>query len=180
MTEDRETLNPSNEQRELGLREIENARVGYQVAAHLRTSRAAELWSQFGVFMTANSILLAAATLIAGSGQVALVLTKGIPAVGLILCCLWLVLHARGVSYIRYYLLSARELEERFLSDQVKTLSRGSQYATGRNTELTLNGSSRVIRIDFLGRILPVRWIAHAIVLLFMLMYLALLIFGFG
>ena len=158
--------------------ELENARVGYQVAASLRTSRAEELWSQFNAFVTANSIILAAAVITIGSPAPTPVLSIGMPVVGLVLCALWSVLHVRGVAYVRYYLLSARELEEQFLSGSVRTLSRGGQLAEGEAIELLLDGQQRPRRMDFLGRVLRVRTVAYLVITVFAIMYVSILVWG--
>ena len=159
-------------------RQLENARVGYQVAASLRTSRAEELWSQFNAFVTANSIILTAAVIAISSPQPTPVLSIGMPVVGLVLCALWLMLHARGVGYVRYYLLSARELEEQFLSDSVRTLSRGGHLAEGEKIELLLDGEHKPRRMNFFGQILRVRTVAYLVIMVFAVMYLAILVWG--
>jgi hypothetical protein len=164
-------------QKAIDERQIENARVGYQVATSLWSSRAEVLWSQFNAIMTANSVVLAAAILAASNPQ-STVLSIGMPVVGLVLCVLWLVLHARGVGYTLYWALSARELEEQFLNNPVRILSRGGLFADGQAVKLVIDGEHKRLRMNFIGRIFRIRWVAYSVLAVFALMYLAILVWG--
>jgi hypothetical protein len=155
--------------------EVEDARVGYQVATSLRTSRADELWSQFNGIMTANAIILAATFVSSNDPESDRILRIGMPIVGLILTAFWLVLHARGTSYSQYYLLSARELEEKYLGDTVRTLSRGGKLAKGEEVELYIGGQAMKIRMSLPARLFRVRNSAYLVILAFAGIYLALL-----
>ena len=159
-------------------RKLENARVGYQVAADLRTSRAEETWSQFNAPVTANSIILAAAVISVGSPQSIPVLSIGMPVVGLVLCALWLMLHARGAGTVDYLTLAARELEEQFLSDPVRVLSKGGDLADGERIGLRLGGENRHLRMNSIGRLLSVRIVAYVVIMVFAVMYVVLLLWG--
>lgn len=173
MSEEKKTqLNFSDQQL------VENARVGYEVASNLWSSRASEVWSQFSAIMTANSIVLAAATLSIGNPASPRIITIGMPVIGLILCILWLILHVRGAGYTIYLALSARELEEKFLSNAVETLSRGGLYGDGTIIRLVIGGSEINLRMSLVGRMISVRWVAYSVIGIFSAMYAGLLITG--
>ena len=172
MTESQEVQETIDEQ------QIENARVGYQVAASLMSSGAQEFWSQFEAIMTANSIVLAAAT-VAVSGQQSIpLLSLGVPFVGLALCASWLVLHARAVGYNEYWANSARELEEQFLNNPVRTLSRGGLFADGQTVKPLIDGKPKPLRMPWIGRMFRVRHAVRLVIAVFAIMYLAILVWG--
>jgi hypothetical protein len=68
------------------------------------------------------------------------VLTVVLPVAGLILCIPWFLLTERGFDYHNYYVLSARELEEHYLSDPVKTVSRDGSFGKGESITLEIGG----------------------------------------
>ncbi len=156
--------------------QIENARVGYQVAASLRSSGAQEFWSQFEAMMTANSIVLTAATFAVNGQQSMPWLSFGMPVAGLALCALWLALHERAVGYNKYWNDSARELEERFLKP-VRTLSRGGLFADGQTVKPLIDGKPKPHTMPCIGRI-RVRHTVRLIITVFAVMYLAILVCG--
>ena len=155
---------------------LENARVAYQAAVSLRTSRADELWSQFNALVTANSIILAVETFTIDSGSSPHFLSIGMAIIGLLLCLIWCVLHVRGVAFTGYYLFSAREIEERFLKDEVEILSRGGDFAEGKIVDFSLTEQKHSERMNLIGRILRVRSVAYLVILTFASVHLAILI----
>ena len=157
------------------IEEVKNARIGYQVATNLWSSRADELWSQFSSIMTANSIVLAASTFAISNPNSPAILSIGMPIVGLFLCVLWLLLHTRGSGYTIYWAQSARELEEKYLNNSLNILSRGSHFSEGEKIELLINNNSKVLRMKFIGRIIRVEWVAYTVIFVFASMYIGIL-----
>lgn len=155
--------------------EIENARAAYQVAAHLWSSRANELWSQFNSILTANSIVLAVGTIAITSPQSSPVLKIGIPLAGFLLCLLWFALHARGSGYTIYWPLSAREIEEKYFNDDVKVFSRGGRFSAGHPVNITIDGQKKTVRMNLIGRLIKVEWVAYLVITIFAVIYIALL-----
>jgi hypothetical protein len=102
---------------------IENARVGYQVAVDLWTFQSGLNWGRFSAMLTANSIITAAIGLVLYSQPSVPLLKKGLPAVGICLCILWVVLMARGSRFHMYWKSQACKLEETYLSDALSTVS---------------------------------------------------------
>jgi len=172
------------------VQQIENARVGYQVATSLWNSRAGEFWSQFNAMLTANSIVLAAATAAtvarmsepattagAANAQESILslLSIGVPVVGLALCALWCALHERAVGYNTYWARSARRLEEQFLKDPITTLSWGKRF--GHGEEIKDFGDPEDLQMNLIGRI-RVKYAVRSVIIVFAAMYLAILVWG--
>jgi len=111
--------------------ECENARVGYQAAINLWTFQGAEIWARFNVMIVANSIFIGVMGLNIIDSSPIPFLTLGLSLGGIIICVAWFLLMKRSHEYQKYYLYSARELEERYLFKSVKTVSDGRTFANG-------------------------------------------------
>jgi len=151
--------------------QTEEARIGYQVAVDLWTYEGEQNWARFNVMLVANSIFIAVLGL-AVTGQtrspsISIVLS----IVGLILCIAWFIITKRGFDYQTYYVLSARELEERFLSDMVKTVSRGGTFADGRPISIQIDGKPKTLRMSWWSRLARAGSISLTVVLVFAIMY---------
>src|SRR2546421_1733593 len=103
----------------------ENARTGYQVAINLWSCECQANWSRSNVMLVANSILIAVLSLALINQRPLPLLVLYLSLLGLVLCATWFLLTKRGFNYLTYWVMSARELEELYLADPVKTLSRG-------------------------------------------------------
>lgn len=102
---------------------IENARVGYQVAVDLWTFQSSLNWNRFNAMLTANSIITAVIGLVLYSQPSLAILKIGFPLVGLWLCSLWVFLTVRGSDFHMYWKSQACELEEKYLSNVLSTVS---------------------------------------------------------
>jgi hypothetical protein len=136
------------------LSEVEDARIGYQVAVDLARSNIEYVWSIFNALIVANSIVIAAISLLMMSELQLAIARYSLPIVGLTLCTIWwfIVKHARERAV--YYTLSARELEERYLSPNVKTLSRGGDFANKEAITLEISGEQINLRLSILTRLI--------------------------
>lgn len=138
-------------------RQFENARVGYQVAASLEANEVRALWSRFNAMLTANGIIIGVIGWSLNSAITKKIpLLMGIPIVmslfGLILCASWYLLVVRKQKYCKYLMLSARELEQRWLYEPVETLARGGALTEDRGlkhkgnpVEIKLGDQTRTI-----------------------------------
>ena len=82
--------------------DVENARLGYQVASELAAFYGGAIWSMFNAMIVANSIVVAGATFVF-TGQNSLALLKMLlPIVGLLLCITWFLLVKRAHEYSSY------------------------------------------------------------------------------
>ena len=125
-----------------------------------------------------NSLVLAIIGLTITSQQKLWVFTLLLPLVGLALCGIWFVLIRREAEYGIYYVLSARELEEKYLSDQVRTVSRGGLFAEGSNVTIEIGGKPVQLRMSRLARLLRARNAASWVIVLLATLYVAAILQG--
>lgn len=137
----------------------ENALIGYQMAINLWTYQGAQGWARFNVLLFVNGTIIGIIGLIMTSGDPQPFATGFLALVGLLLCCFWLPVIHREDEYASYYVRSARELEEKYLSDSVKTVSRGRLFGDGKvvTIETSAEPSSQV-QMGWLAR----RWRAKS------------------
>jgi hypothetical protein len=102
---------------------LENARIGYQVAVNLWTFQSNLNWGRFNAMLTANSIITAVIGIVLTNQSSLIILKILLPIVGLVFCTLWVFLMTRGRDYHRYWISQACELEEKYLSNAVSTVS---------------------------------------------------------
>jgi hypothetical protein len=102
---------------------LENARVGYQVAVNLWTFQSSLNWGRFNAMLTANSIIAAVIGIVLFNSSSLIILRILLPVVGLVFCMFWVILMVRGRDYHRYWISQACELEEKYLSNAVTTVS---------------------------------------------------------
>ena len=134
-----------------GVETLENARVGYQVAADLQTSEQETLWSKFNTLVLANSIILASIGLCMTASRTSrdlILFSIMLSFVGMVLCFLWFSIMKRGFEYHNYWLFSARELEEQYLSHPVQTFSRGEKFADGKEIKIGIGGITRPLQMS--------------------------------
>lgn len=151
----------------------EDARVGYQAALELARSEAGLNWARFNAMVLANSIVIAMISLVLTSEKHIAHLVLILCATGLGLCGVWFLLMARGFGFERYYILSARELEEQHLKDQIKTVSRGGDFADKGSATLKISGKDFPCCMGAGGG-LRARTSSYVTIVIFALLYLAL------
>jgi hypothetical protein len=172
----------------------ENARVGYQSAIALWTYQGNLNWSRFNVMLTANSIILAVIGVAFTSqrslpvftlslpllGLVSLpVSTRLLPLLGLFLCAAWFLLTVRGYDFQRYWSRSALELEEKYLANSVKTVSRSRPYGKGEEILLEIGGESIPLRMGLWSRFAESqRRISYLVIVVFAVLYVVTLVQG--
>ena len=153
----------------------ENARVGYQAAAELWGLLAQETWDRFNVMVFSNSIVI---------GILGLAIANRLPlkdfvlllsVAGLFLCAFWTLIMRRGFEYAKYLVWSASELEEHYLGDAVRTLSRGRDFADGKWIQLEIGGKVERLIMSRWTRKLKAEILSYMIVLVFVIIYLAII-----
>lgn len=125
----------------------ENALVGYQMAISLWTYQEEQGWARFNFMLVANSLVIAVIGLALTSQRPLIIFTGLLPVAGLLLCGIWFAVIKRESAYSDYYVLSARELEEKYLFDPVKTVSRGGLFAEGSTVTFEINGKPTNLRM---------------------------------
>jgi len=156
----------------------ENAQIGYQMAITLWIFQAEQGWARFNILLFVNSILLGViGFIITGSNSQALWLLPFLAIVGLSLCGIWFLFMKREAEYAYYYIRSARELEEKYLSDTVKTVSRGRLFAEGNEVTIeTSDEPTSQLRMSWLARCLRARSAATAVIAVLTILYIATII----
>lgn len=155
--------------------QIEGARVGYRAAIDLWIQQADHIWDVFNVMLVANGIIIGAIALNITRDHPRTEFTVLLSVFGVVLSLAWLIRMARAYDYLEYYIHSARELEENYLSDPVRTVSRGSDFGDGCRIELQIATRTKTLRMSWLGRLLPGRAVSTIVVFLFVLVYLVLM-----
>jgi len=155
-----------------------NAQIGYQVATTLWTYEGQLVWSKFNAMLVANSIILAVIGLAISSQDKLLIFLMGMSIAGLIFCVLWFLIIKRGFDNYIYWILSVRELEEQHLTDIIKTVSRGGNFADGKKIQLTINGKNKDYQMSWLGRLIRVEWASYLVITVFAVMYFLILIYS--
>jgi len=154
----------------------EDARVAFVAAVDLWIYEGTLIWSKFNAMLVANSVVLATIGLTAtgspGPKGESKLFTAALAAAGLVLCALWMALNRRGYEYHRYWVLSARELEEQHLAPTSCTVSRGGTYADGDPVSMMINNRSNELRMSRMSRWLRTGWNSYLIVATFALLYL--------
>lgn len=152
----------------------EDARVGYQVAVNMWNYEGQILWSKFNAFLIANSILLGGTGLALSEGTTLGAcgsFVKVMCIAGILLCVIWFLLMERSWGCYRYWIFSAREIEEKFMSGAVQTISRGGEFADLGNATLEIGGKPQQVKMTLLGR-LKIRWASYLLIFLFLCTYI--------
>lgn len=127
--------------------QVENARCGYQAAIQLWIYEGNLIWSKFYVMLVANTLILTAYGFVRTDHSAPGSLRHGLPAIGIFLCVIWLLTTKRGFDNYKYWIFSAREIEEQHL-DPVVTVQRGGQYADGESVSLRIAGTAKIMRMS--------------------------------
>jgi hypothetical protein len=147
--------------------DMEDIRIGYQVAVNFATFHAENVWSIFNAMLVANTIVVAGGSLVA-SAEVLL------PVVGLALCIAWFLLINRAHAKAVYYTLSARELEERFLSHRIRIISRGGDFSDGSGVSLQIGERQTTRQMPWWVRRIRGEWITYGVIVIFMVIYICM------
>jgi phosphate/sulfate permease len=155
-------------------RRADNVRAGYQSAVNLWAYEGGLCWARFNVMLMANSIILTVSGITANQGNRLSLILKVMPIVGLVMCVAWFLLISRAFSYYKYWVMSARELEERLEDAAVKTVSRGATFAAGEEVSFILGGSETKYRMSWLARKAKAEQIAYLVISVFFAGYVLL------
>jgi len=147
-------------------RRLQNARIGYQVAAQLWAYEGQGVWSAFNAMLVANAIVIAAEGTSGGAFTKHPALTWILPLFGLLLSLLWYALVDRGFTIHKYRVLATRDLE-RFL-ESVETVSRGASVNAGHEVSFTFpDDLSEHVQLSCVGKLFSGRRLALFVTLLF-------------
>jgi hypothetical protein len=160
--------------------DIEDARIGYQIAVDLWTYEGEQNWARFNVMLVANSVIIAVIGLAVTNQEPLPSISFGMSVVGLILCITWFLIMKRGFDYQNYYVMSAREIEERFLAHIVKTISRGGAFAEGQPVTIEIGGKPKDLQLSWWSRRARAVHISEIVILIFTTIYILALLEAVG
>jgi hypothetical protein len=132
------------------------------------------IWSKFNALLVAHSIILAGIglSMTAAADRSVGLLNKALPVAGFALCVLWYLLVKRGFDNYVYWVWSARELEERHLSDPVKTISRGGTFADGKEVvRIIVGGQERELSMPWVSGLLKAEYASYGVIIVFAGLY---------
>jgi hypothetical protein len=109
-----------------------NARIGYQGAISAWINENRQNWDKTRILLLFNSLLLAGVLQLLLKEDKYPYLSLILCIFGLIICALWTHILYRGLKYNDYWINSAREIEEYYLKDAVKTFSHGALFSNGK------------------------------------------------
>jgi hypothetical protein len=155
--------------------EIQNALMGYQVAVDLWMNQGEQAWSKFNSMLVVNSIIIASLGLIGIGSDKQSSIILFLPIFGIFTCILWFIHVRRDAAYSDYFVMSARELEEKYLSNSVKTLSKGGKFAEGEIVTLEIAQRDKDMQMGFWARVLRARSAANWVIVILILLYTAVL-----
>jgi hypothetical protein len=155
---------------------LENVRKGYEVANNLWIMSDQNYWAIFNALLVANTILLGSIGWFfsnnRGNDDCFLTYLSFIiiPFVGFLVCVVWFFISHRRSVYCRYYMYSARKLEECLAP--LKTMTDGSNLSEKEGVAFHFeNGYSRVEKIKFFPKGNVAR-LSYSVIFLFALIYL--------
>jgi len=152
--------------------QLDNAREAYRAALSLWAYEGNTIWAKLAAMVYANTILLATLGLIITSSRSRelFVLRVAIAVLGLGLCIAWLLLTVRSFDYHSYWILSAREIEERHLSPAA-TVSRGAEFAKGKQITFEMRAKPQLCQLRWLSKVAHVETVIYGIICVFALAY---------
>lgn len=159
------------------VKNVDDARIAYQTAISLWVYEGNLIWSKFNAMLVANSIVLAVVGFAQSSTVLSHAVKTALPVVGTLLCLFWLHLTKRGFDYCVYWIVSARELEEKYFSAEVRTVSRGGRFANGSRVVLDIDGTATGFQMSRVSRSMTTEWSAYLVIASFVALYL-LQLFG--
>ena len=154
---------------------LANVRTGYQVAVSLWIAESSQIWTRVNVMLAANSILIAAIVVLLTAAPGLSLLAMLLSAAGLIVCVVWFIVIKRDFEYLSYLIMSAREIEERYLAP-VETVSRGGALLKNKPVHLVIGGKPHTRRLSWLARRFRDRTAVYAATAVFVVVYVALLL----
>ena len=169
-------MNEEKQPENISLIELENARLGYQAAINKWNYYGEGLWAKYNALLVANSIVVAAIGLVYASQDSLPILAWALPLLGLMLSAVWFLITKRGTEQHIFYGLAARELEEKFLADEVYLHSHGASYAAGKPVSLKIGGTFKTLRMSVWGRTVRTSILTCIVIGIFAAIYLAVII----
>jgi hypothetical protein len=126
----------------------DDIRAGYQSAVDFWVHEGELIWARFNAMLVANTLMVTAIGFLLTGSKTLSFLTIALSFVGFLLCWMWILITQRGFDYFKYWIWSARELEQKLSSGAVKTVSRGAEFAAGKLVTFELDGKKRSFQMS--------------------------------
>jgi uncharacterized membrane protein (DUF485 family) len=127
---------------------MEDVRCGYQSAVDFCIYEGGLIWARFNAMLVANTLIVTAIGFSLTGVTHLWLLSIVLMVVGMILCWMWFFFANRGYDRLHYWILSARELEQKLSNPAVKTLSRGAEFSAGRPVTFELEGKLQSLQMN--------------------------------
>ncbi len=148
---------------------LEEIKVGYQKAIDLWTYEGQLIWARFNAMLVANTIIVTILGFFANKKTTPHSITIVLSTSGVLLCLTWYVMMKRGFSYYKYWIFSARELEQQLSA--LKTVSRGGAFAEGKPVSFEFDGRTHTLRMGYFGRRADIERLSSLTVLVFLTLF---------
>jgi hypothetical protein len=155
----------------------DKALLGYEMAITLWIFQGEQRWARFNTMLVINGIIIGAIGLVMTNGRKEPALTLPLALIGLFLCIIWFVFMQREDKYAQYYAWSARELEDKYLSDPVKTLTQIRLFQMGDTVPFEISSESKKLYLGRLERYLTAKRVGCVIIAILVLIYFFAIIY---
>jgi len=155
---------------------LEIAKLGYEAAIQLWMGETQNRMSEYNAMLVANSLILAAVGFSYQITNFYPPVKYFLPIVGLAICLVWYMSGKRAVEQAIFHIYFARELEGKYFSGVFKHLHNGHLFGRGQPIEFILEGKPRIRRMKFWGRLVKRQVFFNFIILIFAIMYIAVLV----
>src|SRR3989339_74221 len=154
---------------------VENARTGYNTAINLWIYEGTLIWNKFTAMVYANTILLITiGVIITGNRWRELCLILFVLCfLGIILCICWYIMNKRSFKFYKYWIMSARELEEQYL-EPIKIISRVGDYADNKEVKISLDTGDMHLIIKGMAK-RKVENVVNVIICIFIFVYIVIM-----
>jgi hypothetical protein len=160
-----------------GRGDMETARTGYESALNYSTLNQNIIWSVFNTMLVANSIVVTGIGIIHSTQTLMSFFQIFLPLMGILLCLIWFMLVQRHLQLSIFFLFSAREIEECYLKDTLRTFHNGGKFSDGEPVTLTIDGKEKKCQMGFPEKIVKGRISLYGIIVIFTLFYFAAFFF---
>lgn len=136
-------------------RDLDTIRMAYELALQQSNQNGQTVWEVHNIMLLVNTILIGAISFSQNNDLAGKIFVAATSCAGLGLVIVWFFLVKRARKYAEFYLFTAREIEEKYFSEQFDLLKRGGIFAEGDPVNFVINQKTKELRMDRLkiGRV---------------------------
>jgi hypothetical protein len=154
----------------------DKVRLGYQGAIALMSYEGQVIWRAFRTLLGVNSIVASLSGVVFAFIPSVSVVGYVLSVLGIAVCIVWYFVLSRQFSYYDYWIAWARHLETTYLSPEVQIMIMGRKYGQGGEEEEASKRLDGLARWPWSARPFRVKHLLMLVILLFVVLYVALLI----